>query len=215
MIVNSVSINGTPAESGIDKTRVIQQTPISFSGEAKPHSAPRAPFLSGLGHRARNFLAVLGFATPLTLAGCDGGPNPTEAHIFGNEGANSEEARTFPAQPFARPDGGASDAKNGLQPRPDGEISDTMGELQLRPGEKIEPQYGARPAQNPNVKEIPSNLGPQIRPQAEPLIERRILEKVGNALEMLDKDGNIVSARIIREGENTIVRLGERLAKLA
>lgn len=188
MIVQSVSIGDTLRHSGASTTQVIPQSSVHFGSNQKSHSIPHTSGMSGLGHRVKTFMARLGLAAPLALAGCEG-TDSIEVHTFGNEGANTVEIATFPNEPLTRPDGGATPKE-----------ATPHSDYQIRPTEE--------PARTPHN-------GPQIRPEAEPATKRHILDETGKAIEMLDKDGNVVSARVIREGKNTIVKLGEQLFRMA
>ena len=190
MIVKSVGINGIPAESGIDKTRVIQQqNPFNF-GEAKPHSAPRTSFLSGLASKARTLMIPLGLAAPLTLTGCDGLPQDIESSTYINT--------------VTQPDGGAT---------PTGVTSNS--EYQIRPTDEtvIKPEYGHKLKPTDKGKITP-HYGPQIIPKTEPAIKPHILEEAGKAVEMLDEAGNPVKVSMKRVGEKFIAIVGTRLSHM-
>lgn len=116
MIVQSVSLGDTSAkQSGISATRVIPQSPVHFGSNQKPHSVPRAGFISGLVNHARNFAFPLGLATaPAALTtGCDGtDPTKIEEVIIDNQPAMKE------------PDGGITDAMKPAEKRILNEASD-------------------------------------------------------------------------------------------
>ncbi len=193
MIVNSVGINVIPAKSGIDKTRVIQQNPISFSGEARPHTAPRAT--SGLLNRAKAFLLPLGFASSLALPACEGMeelPSDVESSTYINT--------------VTQPDGGAAPKT----PTP-------HSGYQIRPSDErvIEPEYGHRMQLPTDERRIERSKGPQIRPEAEPAIKPHTLEEAGKAVEMFDEASNLVKVSMRKIGKKAVAVMGERVRYIA
>lgn len=189
MIVQSVSIGDTSRQSGTSATRVIPQS--THFGSQKPHSAPHTTVMSRLASNARAYVAGLGLlALPVAAIGCDRTDTP-EYRANGNA--------TFGNEGF----------------RPDGGVPDTMGELQLRPIDEIDPCYGTRPAQNPNVREINPSLGPQLPPEQGRKFEPMIFDEASEAAKALKSDAGTLSKRVGKTGTTVATKVGTILSHLA
>lgn len=202
MIVQSVSINGTPANSGIGKTSVVPQSAIKFGGNQTPHCAPRATFMSGLGNKAKALAMTLGLAAPLTFAGCDGTELPPEV-----------ESSTY-VSTAQQPDGETTIKVNhGAVPgQPAAPIEAKHGAIPGQPIAPIEAKHGAIPGQP--VAPIEADHG-AIHEQPAVPIKAQILDEAGEAVKMIDQEGNTVSLKIIGKGKKAVAKVAKEIHYLA